>query len=791
LSDWNSIGFKSDGSAIIGTPNLYLEYTINDSTETNTILQFNKVRNELGVFLYSSDYSSNTQTNMNSLDYILSIEEGDIKLGETIKCKVEEIREEVQYDAIEDGKLMLSAEVYTNAYWQLKEIALGDEVSITMSDKTNTWNNVVQAIGGYKMLLDDGVVQSNLLKTNKYPTTAVGVKGNGEVVFFQNDGRQSDWSNGISYYDSANYLKSLGCVDAILLDGGGSSTMTAKLPYEESPQLVNIPSDGSTRSVGNSLLILAKNKQDNSFSNLFAHPHNVKILKNASFDFDVYATDSSFYPVSLPSNLSYKSSSNLGTIDSSNSYTAGSTAGSDNIIISSNEISTDIDVEILSTVTNIEVTPETVSISSSGFQHFDVQAYYEDDLVMSSNEQFTWKLSNDALGEIDEKGNFRASSGNDLSGYILVSYGDYTTKIPVEVGKNPVTLESFENAIAYPNSGATWSSSMVRASSVSIAIMDNSSNYVKVGNKSLKLSYDFTGDNSGIAGAYAHLINSSSPTSLPSSTSDMIEIEGYPSSIGMWVYGDNSKNWLRSQLRDSNNTTTALSLTSDYNGVDGGINWTGWKYITVDIPEGLTTPLYLDVPVRVMCTNDKYRTKGTIYVDEIKAIYTYDDSTVTELPSTASATSLVNNALTNKTFYDFNNALYAVTKIVDENAKAILLSKLATIESSVWTDDIKTIYTKLNDLVDTGSAKTYDNIQVLINSSDLSTVDKNYLLYELTTWGMDIVWTDDYKLAMNYYLLFSKNQTRSSAIKAVNYIQQIKNSYSKKYLIEEYNNIIN
>lgn len=56
------------------------------------------------------------------------------------------------------------------------------------------------------------------------PRTAIGVLKDGTIIFVVSDGRSND-SEGLSLLELAEFMKSLGCVTAYNLDGGGSSTM--------------------------------------------------------------------------------------------------------------------------------------------------------------------------------------------------------------------------------------------------------------------------------------------------------------------------------------------------------------------------------------------------------------------------------------------------------------------------------------------------------------------------------------------------------------------------------------
>lgn len=74
------------------------------------------------------------------------------------------------------------------------------------------------------------------------PRTAIGILEEGHYVFVVSDGRSAE-SEGLSLYELAEFLQSLGVQTAYNLDGGGSSTMV----YQGA--LVNQPSGGKERAV--------------------------------------------------------------------------------------------------------------------------------------------------------------------------------------------------------------------------------------------------------------------------------------------------------------------------------------------------------------------------------------------------------------------------------------------------------------------------------------------------------------------------------------------------------------
>lgn len=124
-------------------------------------------------------------------------------------------------------------------------------------NKLNADGSILNAVGGSDILIMNGKVQSistNDFSTIRHPRTAVGYDDSGKVYLLVVDGRQPSISNGASLADLAEIFISLGCTNAINLDGGGSTTMILK---DEAGKYVtkNSPSDGSLRSVASTLLV--------------------------------------------------------------------------------------------------------------------------------------------------------------------------------------------------------------------------------------------------------------------------------------------------------------------------------------------------------------------------------------------------------------------------------------------------------------------------------------------------------------------------------------------------------
>ncbi len=112
------------------------------------------------------------------------------------------------------------------------------------------WPGVFDAVGGDPILLLGGAQTPICVSCARQPRTAIGVTATGQILLVVIDGRRPRWSRGATLGELRNTLRGLGAVDALNLDGGGSSEMVVD------GEVVNRPSDGRERRITNAVLIL-------------------------------------------------------------------------------------------------------------------------------------------------------------------------------------------------------------------------------------------------------------------------------------------------------------------------------------------------------------------------------------------------------------------------------------------------------------------------------------------------------------------------------------------------------
>lgn len=146
--------------------------------------------------------------------------------------------------------------------WALKYLRRASRVEIKTELKTDPQlsfkPNFLLGAGpqliaaGKKVFADEAARYSDSLYRQRHPRTAIGWRTDGKLILLTVDGRQKQ-SVGMTLDELADLMMELGCVEAMNLDGGGSTAMVVK------NKIVNSPSDATgERPVSDALLIFPR-----------------------------------------------------------------------------------------------------------------------------------------------------------------------------------------------------------------------------------------------------------------------------------------------------------------------------------------------------------------------------------------------------------------------------------------------------------------------------------------------------------------------------------------------------
>ena len=110
-----------------------------------------------------------------------------------------------------------------NGTKNILDFANEKKATIIYLSSLEAYGNIILKDGEYVNVADPAV----------HPRTTIGFKEDGTIVLYVVDGRQPTFSVGLTDLACAEYMKSLGCVAAIRMDGGGSSTMGLRMPGDK------------------------------------------------------------------------------------------------------------------------------------------------------------------------------------------------------------------------------------------------------------------------------------------------------------------------------------------------------------------------------------------------------------------------------------------------------------------------------------------------------------------------------------------------------------------------------
>lgn len=140
------------------------------------------------------------------------------------------------------------------------------------------------------------------------------------------NGRQAPYSVGMVYGDLADIMLHLGCVDAINLDGGGSSVFATQREGERNNNgtagltVRCRPSDGYERSVSTSLMVVSTAASDGVFDHATITPAQEIYTPNSTVQFSAAGIDKAGKPAPLPDGLTWTVASGDGVIDADGLY---------------------------------------------------------------------------------------------------------------------------------------------------------------------------------------------------------------------------------------------------------------------------------------------------------------------------------------------------------------------------------------------------------------------------------------------------------------------------------------
>ncbi len=268
--NWGIIGFNKGKDYVVGLPSrstsMYLKkIETSETTELSEIAGTNIAPSSDGVYVYTKNLTETVDLTGYTVYKAMNSLYREYRDGYFVKGKVEEVVNISALSSVPSGTFYI---VTKN-----EMLSVDDEIKVEY--------NVTGAVAGaqnvvgycYPCLNNSLPMFQNISAkvfdgyfTTLNPRTLVGFKADGSVVLMVIDGRGSVSENleGATLFQCGELLRLAGCVEGYNLDGGGSSTLMARINGELT--LINDPSDarqtgqpwGTLRGIGNAVLLVMK-----------------------------------------------------------------------------------------------------------------------------------------------------------------------------------------------------------------------------------------------------------------------------------------------------------------------------------------------------------------------------------------------------------------------------------------------------------------------------------------------------------------------------------------------------
>lgn len=193
--------------------------------------------------------------------------------------------------------------------------------------------NVLEAVASFGDIFENGHARSDLDNSTRASRTAIGIKADGTVVMLMVDGRQAPYSVGMTMAEVGAAMESLGCVQAVNLDGGGSSTFATQREGEpENNDAAGLtlrcrPSDGYERKVSNTIMVLSTAQPTGQFDHAVLTPNAEVYTPGSTVQFSATGVDAAGGSADIPDDAAWTVLSGGGSIDANGLYTAADTCG--------------------------------------------------------------------------------------------------------------------------------------------------------------------------------------------------------------------------------------------------------------------------------------------------------------------------------------------------------------------------------------------------------------------------------------------------------------------------------
>lgn len=266
-----------ENALIVGSDGMWIDATdlkyrlLNNKGDTVVdATAMNYPRRDEEMVIYNSYMGRYTKTSPAGRELVLKLADGaDWHINKSVKFIVDSDWKSGSSAIPADGLVISCGPKYSNKF--IDGLRKGDIVKMKIVLALPAFGklkpDVLEICGGDVRILNEGVTTTSAIRwintpSAKYSRSLVGYsKDRDHVVMCAIDA--SAVSSGVTYYEAADVMRTLGCWDALDLDGGGSTAI-----WNHANGIVNNLRDGSERAVGNGLFFVLDRPADKTVTTI-------------------------------------------------------------------------------------------------------------------------------------------------------------------------------------------------------------------------------------------------------------------------------------------------------------------------------------------------------------------------------------------------------------------------------------------------------------------------------------------------------------------------------------------
>lgn len=546
------------------------------------------------LFLYTSAWAKVDRSNNGvSVPTEVKVQNGvitDIKINGVIK-----------ETPPEDGYILRASGV--SAEFVKEHLKIGDPLeanySLVPQDPSKQYDtaNFKTMISGHTILVDGGQPAKfsrnvNDLNGNR-SRTAIGYSKDMKKAYLITVDHATG-SDGMTLQELQNFMVGIGVWKGLNLDGGGSTQLATRPLGEFVPVLTNVTEYGSQRAVVNGVGVFSVAPQGEVKALTLGGPE--EIFKGEKINFPLKAYDVYYNPVKIDEtmDMTWTTSEPIGSFEG-NTFTANK-VGKTTLTAKIGQGTATKEVKVLgsSDLSSLKLTSNSQVLREGETYTLKLTGTDKNGKSRTlSPESVKWEVQ--GLDVEIVNGKFTVESLQDVKqARIIANYDGFSTMLTLPVGYEKMWYDLDKLSVqttldVYP--------AEVKGN---VGVVQGED-----GNKSLEISYDFSGG-TGNKAVYGEF-----------NGKDGAMIAGNPQYMKMKVFGDNSNNWVRAEIIDGDGDLNRIDFTRN-------MNWEGWKELTANLADyKLTYPIkVMNVYVANPAENqDERAVTGKVLIDDISFFY--------------------------------------------------------------------------------------------------------------------------------------------------------------------------